>query len=742
MIRRTKAVTSARTDAHANSQPYTLGKDHGRSDLRRTHGQARLSTTCLCLTLTCTVLAGCAEATDEAPTTRLVDEASVPASLLDDSTFEVIRPAQLGTGINASEPKEWTVFVYGDADNNLSASFVRDLGKMAAAEIDPQVNVIVLADFDASETYTPVDENDSAAGFVKGQPYPSGAHWLHVTGRGAVPEQIAVEPELNLDDEEVLAGAIEAVFSKFPARHRAVILWDHGGGWFSGFGGDSQDGTLAPTSLKSISTHSVASAVASGLQGAGVTTNSGDPPLSLFGFDTCLLGTVEVAYEFRALTPVYEANAEIDYGDGWNYTAFLTYLSQHRDADAHDLAKAEVRFWDELHAQTDLDDTLLRSHVAIDTSALTQFVEALRAFGDAWRASDVPLGEAFGREAFFSDPAYFTAAATVVSQSRSDRDVGQFLRGMLQVPNAHVTDAARAALDALDRTLLARSQGQLRETAQQFGLSITLAPAVTLTPQFLDEYAAKNKDFAAASRWNDVLKAYAAMDDHQPPEPTAELVSTTPGDEQVATLRLSTASRDVVEATVEVVGTDPTEPTRRLNYGIIGHGNIESGRTYEFAWDGEIAAIPTAEGGEQPVSIRVWLDMDYREMNPAGASVLAIAGTLACDDDIDSAHLLFQDGDTESSIVVLNLQQAFPVSYLSAGGCTFTPVISATSAEGSQVSVPGSPVPLVGDSLPIDTIPAPADGEYSFLTAISDAYGNVGHNATNFSLAGPVSQSN
>jgi hypothetical protein len=131
--------------------------------------------------------------------TPRVDDASAAGASADDGLFDPITVAPLGTGLVASPPKEWTVFVYGHADHTLSASLVRDLGKMADAAIDSQVNVIMLADFDASRTYEPATETGPHTGFTDGQMYPGGALWLRVAGHGAIPEQLATEPELNLD---------------------------------------------------------------------------------------------------------------------------------------------------------------------------------------------------------------------------------------------------------------------------------------------------------------------------------------------------------------------------------------------------------------------------------------------------------------------------------------------------------------------------------------------------------------
>src|SRR5688572_18045609 len=77
----------------------------------------------------------------------------------------------------------WTVFMYGHGDHNLSNSLVRDIAEMAQADISSDVQVVVLADFDAQQTIS-----DGS-----GDTFPSGAYWLQVEGGGAEPVEVDSE---------------------------------------------------------------------------------------------------------------------------------------------------------------------------------------------------------------------------------------------------------------------------------------------------------------------------------------------------------------------------------------------------------------------------------------------------------------------------------------------------------------------------------------------------------------------
>src|SRR5579883_920416 len=69
-----------------------------------------------------------------------------------------------------------------------------------------------------------------------------------------------------------LADFIKQAASVAPARHYALIMWDHGGGIY-GFNQDNEDGT-APDIM-------TPAGLATGVANAGV-------PIDVIGFDACL----------------------------------------------------------------------------------------------------------------------------------------------------------------------------------------------------------------------------------------------------------------------------------------------------------------------------------------------------------------------------------------------------------------------------------------------------------------------
>jgi hypothetical protein len=638
------------------------------------------------------------------------------------------QPEQLGDMLGKPQPlRQWTVLIYGHADHTLSNGFVRDIAEMARAEISEDVQVIVFADFDASQEIA-----NSADHF------PSGAQWLRVTGSGEVPEALGEERELNLDDPEVLAGVVATAFGQFPAQHHALILWDHGGSWKGGFGCDSQDGRLDAETCRRMTPQEVAGAVASGLQAAKLT---GERPLDIFSFDTCLMAGTEVAWEFKDLAQTYIANAEIDYGDGWDYNAFLSYLSQHPGAGARELAKIEVQQWNAHHERASFNDVLLRSHVAIDTKALDGFGRSLRQFVADWRASEQLSGIELGRASYFSLPPYMNQIDNPQSEPEL-RDLGLFLDKMIAVSDSQVSASANAARAALESAIIARSQGTLREASRQIGVHIELPLAAAMTADLMHAYDARAAGWIAASGWRDALDAYAALADDSAPSIDATISNAEDPDAQnLPTIDFSIADSDVADAEVVLAGVDRKAGVL-VFFGVVAKSSVEVGESYRFRWDGQLNTLLDAAGNEQAVEVVIWEDVGVDGSGAINAPVLAIYGMLSGPDgDQHLAVLLYQDGDQEVGVMAL-LDQ--PVTLLLGEiasdfpGSTFTPIYeSASLSDDAQDTLLGEPIRIDRASLRLSRASAAA-GNYGLVTLAHDVFGNTGLEAQVVSVLTPI----
>jgi Clostripain family len=608
----------------------------------------------------------------------------------------------------------WTILVYGHGDHNLSNSLLRDMREMQAATLGNNVQLLVVADFDASQQIAGSTFN-----------YPDGLGLYQVFGDNADLVEVARGTEANLDDPAVLTDLVGAVFAAYPSERRGLILWDHGGGWEAGFGSDTQNGTLANPEPMAI--EAAATAVLAGLAAAGVTD---EPGLDFFSFDTCLLGGAEAAYAFKDVAQVYIANAELDYGNGWDYERTLSYFAAHPDATMAALATREVADWDAHHVSAGVDDTLLRSHVALDLAEVGGFAAAISELSAALTNGSEHDPIELARSSFFALPPYSSEFASG-SDEPGLRDVGQLLRDLqANSSDEAVVNAARDATQALGRLVLAQSQGALRADSGQVGLSIEQTLGAQLTQARLSSYDQHAAGWVAASRWDLVLAFAAAAADDEPPAFEHVVTSGSPASaEEPPVLEFSSEDPTLAKAEVHLGVYLQDGSTAVL--GLVGSGIVEGGGgAYDFTWDGTVFGFEDL----QPAALRVWLDVG----NASESTVYAIPGRLrsaggdwyvqlvaGASEETVSAVVVWE-GESPSTWSIAELVQSLP-------DATFTPVYEGLDAQGRSIELEGDPIPMpaTGFTLAPQYLGA---GDYMFVTALTDVWGNTGAELDTFTL--------
>ena len=646
--------------------------------------------------------------------------------------------ALVACGDDKSDPT-WTVFIYGHADHNLSASLVNDMAEMSKARLSDNFQLVVMADWDSSQMS------------AEGDNYPSGTEWYRVAGNGKPPELLESEGEQNLDDPAVLQASIEKAFTKFPADRYGLILWDHGGAWEGGYGSDSQNGTNEMPIAMPVPP--LARAVKGALDKVGL---DGKRPLQFFAFDTCLMGGVEVVSELEDLAPVYIANAEIDYGDGWDYDKTMTFLSDHPATSPRDFAAKEVELWDAHHAGATTSDKLLRSHVAIDLTKLAAFRDSYKVLATDVVGAQAASGIELGKNAFFSLPAYSSTVEAVVVEP-SFRDVGQFLDRMVSVQSDDaLADAADGARDALAGMVIGRSLGALREDTGQAGVHIELSLANKLTPDRLAAYQERATAWATSTGWGDALAALVALSDATGPAIKYEIVNgANPDADHLPTINFSVSDPDVADARVEVAVRTAENPNVIVRHGLIGAGVVDpTGASlrpaivdgYSFIWDAKVPAITDGAGGAQPVFVMSWMDLGADVSGELRAPILALPGIFTSSDGEQAQGvLLFQDGDVGVELAVITEPESVTFTLAELRGAdpnvTFTPLRPATDiSTGEVTAIAGAPFAIPEDGkLPVAFVPAAA-GNYLLVTTARDVWGNEGVVSDPVTLTAPIAR--
>lgn len=243
---------------------------------------------------------------------------------------------------------KFTFAIHMAADNNLYTAGLDDINEMEAGLPD-NVNVIIL--FDGA------NQGDSKIYKVKkdSKGYDRNIVSEVLDDNGAV---IPASKEIDSGDPVVFAKFVDWVTKNYPADINMVSIWNHGSGIFRAKTGINEknyplngsgivqnpmkeSGTFSTTSV--INTNSFASDDNGGemqlkdLKPAldSAVRNLGRK-LDIFGFDTCLMGYVETAYQMKDQVNYLVASEELEPGDGWDYNGFLTAVA--RSSTAKDIA--------------------------------------------------------------------------------------------------------------------------------------------------------------------------------------------------------------------------------------------------------------------------------------------------------------------------------------------------------------------------------------------------------------------
>lgn len=606
-----------------------------------------------------------------------------------------------------SSGDRWTIFVYAHADHNLSANLDTDLEEMARATLSPNMNVIVMADYDSSMQR------------ARGGNFPAGTEWLRVRGGTMPAERLRMEPERDLDDPAVLRAAVREVFTQYPADHRAVVMWDHGGGWSGGFGGDTQNGTRMDASGSAIGP--LATAIREGLTEAGVTAPR---PLDFVAFDTCLLGSVESLHAFRDLAQVYFGAAEIDYGDGWDYTGALSYISRNPTLPMTMLAAEEVRLWD-AHHSAGAADRLLRSHVAVDLSRYPALVSATRALADALLNESSTTAVSVARSAWRARPVMGIQLNGNPEANPDFRDLGQFLSDITVTPS--ITSLAMQTRSAINAMVIGRSQGVLREAVGQLGVHIALPLPDDYTDTTSANYLMRAGDWARATRWDEVLRRL------RPGSAPAIGVTADPMNFDNPTTAMlpyldATVTGVAAQASLIISRAVPNMANRWVEYETAARATLNGPGSAELAWDGRLTTIEADGRAPQPVTVNVYASggLIMGEMRP---DLNVIPGTCVYSNGTDKCQLLYLSNESTASLMLVwenDKATAWQIRDLVAEypNVRFRPELRVVNErDEAQDPIDGAVLTLPADGT-VDVFSEPAAvGSYVLTAQVQDVYG-------------------
>jgi len=217
----------------------------------------------------------------------------------------------------AATAKKWTFAVYLDADNNLEDAGIADFLEMAKVGSSADVNVVVQMDRAAGNDTTNGNWTSCKRFYVTKDMTPTAANQLSDLG------------ESNMGSPATLTAFIKWTKENYPADKYALILWNHGGGWRARGAGNSPMMRACCWDDGNSDDCLYMKEVRTAIEDSG-------QKLDLIGFDACLMGHVEVAYELKGVLTdngVVVGSEETEPGDGWPYTAILNKLNGSSSAE-------------------------------------------------------------------------------------------------------------------------------------------------------------------------------------------------------------------------------------------------------------------------------------------------------------------------------------------------------------------------------------------------------------------------
>ena len=185
--------------------------------------------------------------------------------------------------------------------------------------------------------------------------------------RGNEIQLVDQQPVDNMGSADTFGDFLSFCKENYPADKTMVVMWDHGGGSVTGV---SFDENYDYDSL-------TLSEMREGFESAF--DLSGEPPIDVMGFDTCLMGTVDAAAAFADVAKYMVASEELEPGCGWHYSGFLNALAEDPGMDGARLGQkicdtylTECR-WNFVGAETTLS--------VVDLSKIQPLLDAYEEMG-------------------------------------------------------------------------------------------------------------------------------------------------------------------------------------------------------------------------------------------------------------------------------------------------------------------------------------------------------------------------
>lgn len=293
----------------------------------------------------------------------------------------------------------WSVFVYmcgSDLESNYGAA-TADIKEMIDAKPSDEVTVII-----------------QTGGAQKWQNFGISANKIsrYILKNGEL-NLLEKLPQANMGDGRTLYEFLDFCNKYYAADRQVLLFWDHGAGSVFGFANDENYG--------------FDSILLSELRGALSSVYGDNPknkPFELIGFDTCLMATVDTAASIELFANYFVASQEIEPGNGWQYTLWLSALSDNTNMSTVELGKTICDAYYQGCVDEDSEQTATLS--LIDLNKINPMIKAWNVFGM------YALMQASENDAFYATIGRAASRSENFSNSKSNGysnmvDMGDFI---------------------------------------------------------------------------------------------------------------------------------------------------------------------------------------------------------------------------------------------------------------------------------------------------------------------------
>lgn len=370
---------------------------------------------------------------------------------------------------------QWTFMVYLAADNDLESASIDDFLEMSAVGSTSEVNIVVQMDRIPGYDTRYGDWKDCQRFLITAGDVPQVSSAVTDWGDGSGGR------EVNMADPQTLVDFVTWAASNYPAEHYALIIWNHGGGWKNLLSPQGLSKEVAwddSSGLDEVMHSAQVQSALSSLQSQGVA-------IDLLGFDACLMGMLEVAYEVKDYVQVMVASEESEPDTGWPYTEILSSLVAEPNMDALGLGQEIVSDYGLTNARD-----LSVSQAVFDLTKLGEVTTGLDDLMTAMEDEDkLVIGIARRKSLTLSEPSYV--------------DLYSFVQTLTSFSNSSQIQSATSSLAAsLQDFVPSYYLGRALEGGR--GVSIYFP----LQERFFEEEYLTDIDFSDQTNWDDFLQWY------------------------------------------------------------------------------------------------------------------------------------------------------------------------------------------------------------------------------------------